>query len=77
MPTEIEEEYKGFTVFIEKNPDRYRGGYKWSISRWSEEESCFFQEDSDLAFSMKSARNEAKDAVNEYIANKGELKAGN
>lgn len=28
-----EEEINGFTVYIEDNPDRWRGGYSWSVCK--------------------------------------------
>ncbi|OEE59969.1 hypothetical protein A1OK_12845 [Enterovibrio norvegicus FF-454] len=30
--TEIEEPYKGFTIYIDENPDAYRGGFEFCIS---------------------------------------------
>lgn len=28
-----EEEINGFTIYIEDNPDRWRGGYSWSVCK--------------------------------------------
>lgn len=28
-----EEEVNGFTIYIEDNPDRWRGGYSWSVCK--------------------------------------------
>ncbi|MBT1446542.1 hypothetical protein KJI95_18770 [Shewanella sp. JM162201] len=27
-----EEEYKGYVIYVENNPDSYRGGYEYSVS---------------------------------------------
>jgi len=53
----IEEEFEGYEIYIEDNPDRYRGGYEWSVCKDDE------MLDSDLAFSIESAISEAKDSI--------------
>jgi hypothetical protein len=35
-----EETYLGFDICIESNPDQYREGFTWSISRDDEEYDC-------------------------------------
>lgn len=35
-----EETYFGFDIYIETNPDQYREGFCWSISRNDEEHDC-------------------------------------
>jgi hypothetical protein len=47
----IEETIHGFEVYIEPNPDQYRGGYLWSVSKDGEEL------DSGLVFSIDEAKN--------------------
>jgi hypothetical protein len=54
-----EEEYNGFIIYIERNPDPYRGGYIWQIiddeqSMIIEDELCF-----DKAVGLEQARNRA------------------
>lgn len=44
-----EEEINGFTIYIEDNPDRWRGGYSWAICKDEVEL------DSGLEFSISSA----------------------
>jgi len=53
----IEEEFEGCKIYIENNPDHYRGGYEWSVSKDNE------MLDSGLAFSTESAITEAKDSI--------------
>ncbi|GGP52274.1 hypothetical protein [Shewanella saliphila] len=45
----IEETINGFDVYIEPNPDQYRGGFVWSVSKEDAEL------DSELAFSINDA----------------------
>ncbi len=49
-----EEQYQGYDVVIEANPDSYRGGFSWSISH---EDAVL---ESGLAFSLAGAMDEAK-----------------
>jgi hypothetical protein len=49
----IEETIHGFEVYIEPNPDQYRGGYLWSVSKDGEEL------DSGLAFTADEGMSEA------------------
>ncbi|WP_240220705.1 hypothetical protein [Rheinheimera hassiensis] len=49
-----EEEVNGFTIYIEDNPDRWRGGYSWSVCK---DEVEF---DSGLAFDVADALEQAK-----------------
>lgn len=28
----LEEVYKGYSIYVEKNPDQYTGGYEYSVS---------------------------------------------
>lgn len=53
----IEEEFEGYEIYIENNPDHYRGGYEWAVCK--DDEIL----DSDLAFSIESALAEAKDSI--------------
>lgn len=54
----IEESFQGYEIFIEDNPDKYRGGFMWSISTDDD------MWDSGLAFTIEDAMTEAKAAVN-------------
>lgn len=53
----IEEKFESYEIYIENNPDHYRGGYEWSVCKDDE------MLDSDLAFSIESAITEAKDSI--------------
>lgn len=53
----IEEEFEDYEIYIENNPDHYRGGYEWSVCKDDE------MLHSDLAFSIESAITEAKDFI--------------
>ncbi|WP_019677528.1 hypothetical protein [Arsukibacterium perlucidum] len=44
-----EEEVNGFTIYIEENPDRWCGGYIWSVCQGEAEVSSGFE------FTIKSA----------------------
>lgn len=48
-----EEEWCGYVIYIERNPDRFRGGFEWSV--------CFDNEEiqSGLAFHFDFALTEA------------------
>lgn len=52
----METEYLGYTIHIEKNPDRYRGGYEWAVCKDSVEWDCglSFSESDALASAIKS-----------------------
>ncbi|PSW19042.1 hypothetical protein C9I98_13700 [Photobacterium sanctipauli] len=49
-----EESYKGYTIYIENNADRYRGGYEYTVSDGSDEL------DSGLVFTVEDGISEAK-----------------
>jgi len=49
-----EESYLGFMIFIEPNPDRYRGGFEWSVCENNIELEC------GLDFSVGDALSAAK-----------------
>lgn len=52
-----EEEINGFTIYIEDNPDRWRGGYSWAICKddvvWNE----------GLTFTLSDAIHSASSAI--------------
>ena len=56
-----DEEYKGYIIEIENNPDSYRGGYVWSIG----DDEGYFEED--LNFTLNVCLNDARKAVDERI----------
>lgn len=45
----------GFDVFVEPNPDSWRGGFQWSVSQGHEELECGLEFSSSLA--LEAARN--------------------
>ncbi|MEM6190670.1 hypothetical protein [Shewanella scandinavica] len=53
-----EEEWCGYEIYIERNPDRFRGGFEWSV--------CFDNEEiqSGLAFHFDFALAEAQQFTN-------------
>jgi hypothetical protein len=53
----FEEEYQGFEIYVEENPDHYNEGYNWSISKNDE---CL---DSGLEFDIQMAIEAARKAV--------------
>lgn len=57
MQTTYEEEYLGYQIYIEPNPDRYNEGFEWVICKdggvW----------DSGLKFSIEDALEAAQKAV--------------
>lgn len=57
MQTTYEEEYLGYQIYIEPNPDRYNEGFEWAISKdgviW----------DDGLKFSIEDALEAARKAV--------------
>ena len=52
-----EEPYAGYTIFIEPNRDRYRGGFEWSVCK----DDVEFQ--SGLEFSVNDALKAARQSV--------------
>ncbi len=58
-----EEEFKGFLIFIESNPDRVRGGFEWSVCK----DECEFH--ADLAFTVESAIKYAKEVIESLLKN--------
>ena len=53
-----EESLKGYEIFIEENPDRYRGGFTWSISKDDNEIDC------GTSFELENAISEAHARIN-------------
>jgi hypothetical protein len=53
----IEEVFERYQIHIVNNPDRYRGGYEWSVSKDNE------MLDSGLAFNVEDAILEAKTLI--------------
>lgn len=49
-----EEEVNGFTIYIEDNPDRWRGGFSWSVCKDG------IEFDSGLEFDVADALKQAK-----------------
>lgn len=52
-----EEEINGFTIYIEDNPDRWRGGFSWSVCKDG------IEFDSGLAFDVADAIHSANSAI--------------
>lgn len=52
-----EEEYFGYEIYIEKNRDRYRGGFEWSVCKDENEL------DVGLTFTVNDALSEARKFV--------------
>lgn len=57
LTTCIEEEFEGYEIYIENNPDIYRGGFEWCISK---DEILW---DSGISFNIEDAIAEAKNSV--------------
>jgi hypothetical protein len=57
----IEDTINGFEVYIEPNPDQYRGGYLWSISKDGEEL------DTGLEFSLEHALTSVNLCINYFV----------
>ena len=57
MQTTYEEEYLGYQIYIEPNPDRYSEGFSWSICKDDSEW------DSGIEFSIEEALKKAKKAT--------------
>lgn len=51
-----EELLEGYEIFVEENPDRYRGGYTWSISKEDNEIEVGVSFDFNSAISEAHAR---------------------
>jgi hypothetical protein len=56
----FEEEYQGFEIYVEENPDHYNEGYSWSISK---DDECI---DEDIEFDIQMAIDAARKAVDKY-----------
>ncbi|MBB1425319.1 hypothetical protein H5181_02460 [Shewanella sp. SG44-2] len=54
----VEDTIDGFDIYIEPNPDQYRGGYIWSVSKNNEEL------DTGLVFSIDNAFEDIFDNIN-------------
>lgn len=61
--TDIEERYKGYIVYIDENPDAYRGGFVFCVSDGTE------ILDEGLAADLELARSTAKRRIDEILAN--------
>ncbi|MCT8985290.1 hypothetical protein [Shewanella phaeophyticola] len=53
----FEEEYQGFEIYVEENPDHYNEGYSWSVSKNDE---CI---DEGIEFDIKMAIDAARDTI--------------
>ncbi|USH01911.1 hypothetical protein K6Q96_13695 [Grimontia kaedaensis] len=60
---ETEEVYKGFTIYIDENPDFYRGGFEFCISTGTEIVS------QGLTADPESALSTAQKWIDEYLVN--------
>lgn len=60
----IEEEFQGCKIFIENNPDSYRGGFEWSVCKDDE------MWDSGLAVTIENAVSEAQNSIAELNRNR-------
>jgi hypothetical protein len=56
----FEDEYKGYEIYVEPNPDQHNEGFSWSISKNDE---CL---DSGLEFEIKMAIDSARKAADNY-----------
>ncbi|PKH98166.1 hypothetical protein CXF78_20050 [Shewanella sp. 11B5] len=56
----FEDEYKGYEIYVEPNPDQHNEGFSWSISKNDE---CL---DSGLEFDIKMAIDAARKAADNY-----------
>jgi hypothetical protein len=54
---QIEEEFEGYRIYIENNPDHYCGGYEWSVCKDNE------ILDSDFAFSIEAALDASRTSI--------------
>jgi hypothetical protein len=54
----FEEEYQGFEIYVEPNPDHYNEGYSWSVSKNDE---CI---DEGIEFAIQMAIDAARKAIN-------------
>ena len=60
LPADLESEFYeenlcGFDIFVEPNPDNWRGGFQWSVSQGNEELECGLEFSGSLA--LETARN--------------------
>lgn len=53
--------YRGVEIYIEANPDHYRGGFAWSLCREENELDC------GLALTENEAMAEAQRAIEELV----------
>jgi hypothetical protein len=47
-----EENLYGFDIFVEPNPDNWRGGFQWTVSQDNEELECGLEFSSSLAMDV-------------------------
>lgn len=59
MVSSHEESYRGFTIFIEPNPDRNRGGFQWSVCKDNVEHDCGLE--LSIAVALSTARQSTPD----------------
>lgn len=57
LPADLEDEFYeenlcGFDIFVELNPDNWRGGFQWSVSKNNEELECGLEFSSSLAMDV-------------------------
>jgi hypothetical protein len=56
----FEEEYQGFEIYVEENPDHYNEGYVWSVSKNDE---CL---DEGIEFDIQMAIDAARKAMTAF-----------
>ncbi|WP_233267282.1 hypothetical protein [Paraglaciecola sp. L3A3] len=61
MNSTYEEEFMGFEIFVEPNPDKWQGGYIWTVCK--DEEEIY----SDLEFEFDDAINSARSTAKLYF----------
>lgn len=57
LPLPYHENFQTFEIYIDHNPDRWRGGYVWVVSKNNQELSC------GLSFCVAAAAEEARESV--------------
>lgn len=57
MQNSHEEEYKGYTIYVEASADRWNPGFQWSVCKNQ------IEFDSGISYSIEDAIREAKDAL--------------
>lgn len=67
MQNSYEEEYDGYTIYVEASADQWNPGFQWSVCKNQVEFDC------GISYTIEGATSDAKDSIQNLKLEEGEL----